>query len=110
MKITEERIRFFAEVTGDFNPLHMDEMFAKKSRFGKRIAHGMLVASTISAKIAEEYPGAIYAAQDLIFLEPVFIGDEIHAVLTKLDERTVRTEAMRGDEVVITGEAVVLWK
>jgi acyl dehydratase len=86
MKITEELINQFAELTGDKNPIHLDEEVAKESRFGKRIAHGFLVGSLISAEIARQYPGAVYINQNLTFRRPVFIGDEITAEVVKAYE------------------------
>ena len=77
MIITEELINQFAELTGDKNPIHLDEKAAKEGRFGKRIAHGFLIGSLISAEIARQYPGAVYTQQNMTFRRPVFIGDEI---------------------------------
>jgi len=77
MIITEELINQFAELTGDKNPIHLDEKAAKEGRFGKRIAHGFLIGSLISAEIARQYPNAVYTQQNMTFRRPVFIGDEI---------------------------------
>lgn len=78
-KVTEKDIVKFADVSGDYNPLHMDEEYAKQSMFKKRIAHGMLSAAYISSVLGNILPGngAIYLSQDLKFIKPVFIGDEI---------------------------------
>ena len=86
MKITDEKIRAFAELTGDKNPIHLDEEIASKGRFKQRIAHGFLVGSLISAKIAEKYPCAIYLSQIMNFLRPVVIGDEVEAKILWVDE------------------------
>ena len=75
--ITEEDIVKFAEVSGDFNPVHMDEEFAKTTIFKGRIAHGMLSVAYISATLAKQLPGAIYMKQTVMFRKPVRIGDII---------------------------------
>ena len=71
--ITEEMINNFAKVSGDFNPIHVNEQYAKKTIFKKRISHGMLVASFISRVIANKLPGpgTIYLSQNLSFKHPV---------------------------------------
>ena len=115
--ISDDDIRAFAEATGDRNPLHLDEEFAKQTRFGRRIAHGMLSASLISAVIASELPGqgGIYLGQTLQFVAPVFPGDTVTARVTVsavregkpiLKLETVCTN--QRDEVVIKGEATIL--
>ncbi|MBC8030136.1 MAG: MaoC family dehydratase [Pyrinomonadaceae bacterium] len=116
-KITDKDIRAFAEVTGDHNPVHLDEAFARETRFGRRIAHGMLGASLISAVLGNELPGkgSIYLSQSLQFLGAVYIDDTVTArvTVTKVREDksivTLETvcENQRG-EIVIRGEAVVL--
>ena len=69
----------FAKISGDFNPLHMDEQFAKKSQFGRRICHGMLLSSFFSRLVGMYLPGknALYFSQNLNFVGPCFIGDRI---------------------------------
>jgi len=115
--ITDEDIRKFADASGDHNPLHLDEEFAKTTRFGRRIAHGMLSASLISAVIAGELPGegSIYLAQTLQFVAPVFPDDTVTAKVTIVSQRedkpivklaTVCTN--QHGEVVVKGEATVL--
>src|SRR6516225_5683309 len=81
--VTERDIETFAEVTGDVNPLHLDEAYARATTFGGRIAHGMLSASYISAVLGTELPGAgsIYVSQTLNFRRPVRIGDEVTATV-----------------------------
>ena len=115
--IDEADIQAFAEVTGDHNPIHLDEVFAKTTRFGRRIAHGMLSASLISAVLANKLPGegSIYLGQTLEFRAPVFPGDEITARVTVREIRDnkpiVKLETVcvnQRDEVVIRGEATVL--
>lgn len=115
--IEEADIVAFAEVTGDHNPVHLDESFAQKTRFGRRIAHGMLTASLISAVLANKLPGqgSVYLGQTLQFVAPVFPGDEVTARVTvttvRDDKPIVKLETIcvnqRG-ETVIRGEATVL--
>jgi 3-hydroxybutyryl-CoA dehydratase len=115
--ITDDDIRAFAEATGDTNPLHLDEQFARQTRFGRRIAHGMLSASLISAVIANELPGpgSIYLGQTLQFVAPVYPGDKVTARVTitsiRNDKPIIKLETVcttQRDEVVIKGEATVL--
>ena len=82
--VTDEVIRKFADVSGDYNPIHLDEEFAKTTRFGKRIAHGMLSAAFISAVMGNEYRGktVIYLSQTMKFTAPVFIGDTVTTTST----------------------------
>ena len=115
--IGEEDVRAFAELTGDRNPVHLDEEYAAGTRFGRRIAHGMLGASLISAVLANELPGrgTVYLSQTLRFTAPVFPGDTVTArvVVTHVreDKPVVTLETVctnqRGERVV-EGEAVVL--
>ena len=79
--LTERDVMAFAEVTGDFNPVHVDADAAAASSFGERIVHGMLTASLLSALLAMKLPGpgAIYLSQSLRFLRPVKIGDTVTA-------------------------------
>jgi acyl dehydratase len=116
-RITDVDIRFFAELTGDNNPVHLDEGFAVKTRFGRRVAHGMFGASLISAVLGTELPGpgSIYLSQTLQFLGPVYIDDIVTARVTvqkiREDKSIVTLETVcenqRG-ETLIRGEAVVL--
>jgi acyl dehydratase len=114
--ITDADIRAFAEVSGDYNPIHLDNDFASKTRFGQRIAHGMLSASLISAVLANDLPGegSIYLGQTLQFVAPVFVGDEVTARVTVIAVRedkpiaTFETVCVnQRNEVVIKGEATV---
>ncbi|MDQ7840331.1 MAG: MaoC family dehydratase [bacterium] len=115
--ITEADVEAYAHLTGDLNPLHMDPEFASASRFGGRIAHGMLTAGLISAVLGMHLPGpgGIYLSQTLTFLKPVRIGDTITATaeVTAYDaERRrlrLRTSCVnQRDEAVLDGEAVLL--
>lgn len=117
--ITDEDIRKFAEVSLDRNPIHLDEEFAKNSMFKQRIAHGMLSAGLISAVIGTKLPGVntVYLGQDLKFVAPVFIGDEITATVEVVDKRddknivTLKTTVKNQDgKDVTTGQAVVMKK
>jgi 3-hydroxybutyryl-CoA dehydratase len=115
--ITDEDIRAFAELTGDRNPVHLDEEYAAGTRFGRRIAHGMLGASLISTLLASELPGrgTVYLSQSLRFVAPVYPGDTVTARATVRRVRgdkpiaTLETVCVnqRG-ELLIEGEAVVL--
>jgi 3-hydroxybutyryl-CoA dehydratase len=114
--VTDEVIRKFADVSGDDNPVHLDEAFAAGTQFGGRIAHGMLSAGFISAVIGTRLPGSgsIYLSQTLRFRRPVKIGDQVtaRATITALDaERsraTLETVCLVGGKTVIEGEALVL--
>ncbi len=114
--ISEQDISQFAAVSGDDNPIHMDEAFAADSRFKKRIAHGMLSASFISTIVGTKLPGpgCLYVSQALKFRAPVFIGDEVvtTATISDLNPRrgfvTLATTCTVGDTDVIRGEAVML--
>lgn len=115
--ITEDDIEKFAVVSGDYNPVHMNEEYAKKTLFEGRIAHGMLSASFISTVLAQELPGpgSIYLSQNLIFKKPVRIGDTIITrvqVFQKLDDKKrikLKTTCTNQDgTTVIEGEALVL--
>jgi 3-hydroxybutyryl-CoA dehydratase len=115
--ITGDDVRAFAELTGDRNPVHLDEEYAAGTRFGRRIAHGMLGASLISAVLANELPGrgAVYLSQKLRFVAPVYPGDTVTARVevkgVREDKPVVTLETVcrnqRG-ELLIEGEAVVL--
>jgi acyl dehydratase len=95
-EVTDEVIRKFAEVSGDYNPIHLDEEFAKTTRFGKRIAHGMLSGAFISAVLGYEFQERkiVYLSQTMKFTAPVFIGDTVTATAT--------VTAIREDKGIIT--------
>jgi len=114
--ITDTDILRFAEVSGDHNPVHLDEEYAARSPFGRRVAHGFLTGSMISAMIGMDLPGpgSIYLGQTMKFLAPVAIGDtvtvSVEVVAVREEKRilTLRTDAKNQDGVlVLTGEAVV---
>ena len=110
-------VRIFAEVTGDKNPLHLDDEFASKTIFKRRIAHGFLTAGLISAVIGNKLPGngTIYLSQTLNFLTPVYIGDVITAKVEVLQvskggkRLRLKTQVInQNGTVVIDGEALVM--
>jgi 3-hydroxybutyryl-CoA dehydratase len=114
--VTEADIVAYAGVSGDTNPIHLHDGFARTTRFGQRIAHGMLSGSFISAVIGTKLPGpgSVYISQTIEFKAPVLIGETITAVatITAIDERrrrvTLKTQCLNGDKVVIDGEAQIL--
>lgn len=114
--VTDADIVAFAGVSGDTNPIHLHDGFARTTRFGQRIAHGMLSGSYISTVIGTKLPGpgAVYISQTMNFMAPVIAGDTITAVatITSIDDKrrrvTLKTQCLKGDTVVIDGEAVVL--
>ena len=114
--VSESDIYQFAGITGDFNPAHMNEAYAKKTFFKTRIAHGMLSAGFISAVIGTKLPGtgSIYIKQDLNFLAPVRIGDTITARVEVIEivdgKNRVRLKTICVNQEgtqVLSGEAVV---
>ena len=114
--ITDDDIVRFAEVSGDRNPVHLDEEYAARSPFGQRIAHGFLVGSLISATIGMDLPGpgSIYLGQTLKFVAPVHIGDTVTVSVEVIKVRedksilTLRTDCTNQEgNVVLTGEATV---
>jgi 3-hydroxybutyryl-CoA dehydratase len=92
-KITEAEVDAFGRLSGDLNPLHMDQDFASHSPFGRRVAHGILTAAVVSTTHTElTGPGFAYVGQELRFLGPVFINDTITVEVTvvgKKDEKRV---------------------
>jgi 3-hydroxybutyryl-CoA dehydratase len=115
--VTETDIYLYAGITGDFNPAHVNEVYAKNTFFKTRIAHGMLTAGFISAIIANQLPGpgTIYLKQDLSFLAPVHIGDtitgkvEIMELIPEKNRVRLKTTCSNQDGViVISGEGLVI--
>jgi len=114
--IAESDIYLYAGVTGDLNPAHVNEEYAKNTFFKTRIAHGMLLAGLISAVIGTILPGpgTIYISQELNFLAPVRIGDTITAhvevvqVISEKNRIRVKTFCMKQDgTTVLDGEGIV---
>jgi 3-hydroxybutyryl-CoA dehydratase len=114
--ITEADLLMFAGVSGDTNPLHLDEEFASRTMFESRIAHGMLTASLVSTVLGTRLPGpgAVYVNQSLRFLAPVRIGDTVvaRATVKELDAArrrvTLATICTVGDKKVLDGEATLM--
>lgn len=113
--ITDADIKDFAGISGDKNPVHMDEVYAKESRFERRIAHGMLSSSFFSALFGTQLPGrgCVYVGQNLKFRKPVYIGDTVTATIevTSVDFERRRvffdTYCKVGKSKVITGTAEI---
>lgn len=114
--VTDADIVLFAGVSGDVNPVHLNQEFASETMFEGRIAHGMLSASFISTVIGTKLPGpgAIYLAQNLKFKAPVRSGDTVQArvTITEIiaDKRRIalKTVCSVGDKVVIDGDALIM--
>lgn len=115
--VTDEMVRLFAFLTGDGNPVHLDDAYAAGTRFGRRIAHGMIAAGLISATLANDLPGpgTVYLSQTLQFKAPVYPGDSITTIVEVKSARpdkpivTLLTLCKnQNDVVVLEGEAVVL--
>ena len=114
--LTQEDVQAFASLTGDFNPLHLDEEFARKTLFQRPVVHGMLSASFISTMIGMLLPGggALWIAQTIEFLRPAYVGDTIH-VIAKIKQKSLATRILvlkvvvknQHGEELITGESTV---
>lgn len=116
-EVTDELVRRFADLSGDFNPIHLDEEFAAATRFGRRIAHGMLTGAFISSVLGNELSERkiVYLSQTMKFVSPVFIGDTVTVTATVKSIRddkpivTVGIECTKQTgEPVVTGEAAVM--
>jgi len=116
-RIAESDIRDMANVTGDSNPVHLDPEFARKTRFGECIAHGLFCSGLISAVLGTKLPGpgAIYLSQSLKFLVPVRVGDtltaEVEVTRWREDKRIIAlaTNCFNQDKVMVAeGEAVLM--
>src|SRR5690349_15826179 len=115
--VTDELVRKFADVSGDYNPIHLDEDVASKTRFGRRIAHGMLSGAFISAVLGYEFSerSIVYLSQTLKFVAPVFIGDTVTATATvtniRQDKPIITLETIctnQNGDVLVKGEAAVM--
>jgi len=114
--VTETDIRDFCVVSGDDNPLHLDDAFAATTPFKGRVAHGMLAGAYLSAVLGTKLPGpgAIYVSQNMNFKRPVRIGDEVttRVVVAHVDDKrarvTLSTVCLVNSKVAVDGEAVVI--
>lgn len=116
VQVTDKMVRQFAEMSGDFNPIHLDDEYAKTTRFGRRIAHGMIVAALFSRAMNDNLgSGGIYLGQTLKFVNPVYIDDVLTISMTVTGLRkekgiavaeTIATKA-NGD-VCVKGEATIM--
>ncbi|HEY0048428.1 MAG TPA: MaoC family dehydratase [Pyrinomonadaceae bacterium] len=116
-QITDAVVRAFAELSGDYNPIHLDDEFAAKTRFGKRIAHGMISGALISAVLGYELKDRkiVYLSQTMKFTAPVFIDDTVTATATvtniREDKNIVTVETIctnQNGETVVKGEAAIM--
>lgn len=108
--VTDGDVRKFAEVSGDYNPVHLDEDYAKDSRFGRRIAHGLFSASFFSGLFGTKLPGrgCVYAAQNLKFRRPVYIGDTVIATVTVLSVDAIKKRVTFSTVCSVDGKEVIL--
>ena len=116
--VGETDLYLFCGISGDFNPLHINQIYATKAKFGKgRLVHGLLVASFISNVLGTKLPGpgTVYISQNLRFMAPVYVGDTVQTVvevMEKIEEKrhfVLRTYCVNQEGVrVIDGEAKVL--
>jgi 3-hydroxybutyryl-CoA dehydratase len=115
--ISDSDVRTFANISGDHNPVHLDDVYAESTVFGRRIAHGSLTSALISAVLGQQLPGhgTIYLSQSCQFKRPVYINDTITARVEVINFRedkritTLKTDVINQDgKLVITGEAVVI--
>ena len=113
--IIEKDINDFAKISGDFNPIHIDDDYAKKSRYKKKIAHGLMSASFFSALFGTELPGngCVYTSQSLKFKRPIFVGDEVNTLIKikSIDKEKRKiiftTQCIVKSKIVIDGEAEI---
>lgn len=115
VQVTAETIDAFAALSGDENPIHLDESYAAETMFGGRVAHGMIAAAAVSAALASLSGDIVYLRQDLTFEDPVRPGETVRATVEVTehlggDRLRARTEAFvdERDERVLDGEATVL--
>jgi|SRR6056297_1027500 len=115
--VTDQKVKSFAEISGDDNPVHINDEFAAKTRFGKRIAHGILITSFISKVIGRNFPGdgTIYVSQEVKFKRPVFINDRVIVKIEVLEKKDSKNRLILSTTVlneekkaVIEGKAEVM--
>lgn len=116
-EVTDDLIRRFADLSGDCNPIHLDDEFAKGTRFGQRIAHGMLTGAFISAVLGNGFDDRtiVYLSQTMRFTAPVFVGDTVTITATiseiRADKGIVTLEIVcrnQRDETTLTGESKLM--
>ncbi len=116
MKVDEETVQRYAEITGDYNPLHFDAEFARRTRFGRLIAQGGIATGLLHALVAMDMPGpgSVFMRQSWSFPAPVYIGDILHAEATVKSVRAKRNMAElefavknQDGELVREGEALI---
>lgn len=113
--ITDSDIKTFSGVSGDHNPIHVDQNYAAESRYGKRIAHGLMTASFFSGLFGTKLPGrgCVYVSQNLTFKRPVYIDDTVTATIevtnVDIDKRVVSfdTTCKVNNKTVTTGNAEI---
>lgn len=120
--VTEADVVLFAGITGDFNPLHINEEFAKTQMFGTRVVHGAFSSGLISAVLGTKLfgPGILYGSQNVMFKKPVYIGDTLTAVATVEEKYTKKDGKLKfikvdtkvynqKEEVITDGQAEVIF-
>lgn len=116
--LDKQTVVAFASVSEDYNPIHLDEDFAKTTQFERPIVHGMLASSLISGLLASKVPGAgsIYLGQSLKFLRPIFVGETVTAKVEVISVRedkpiaVISTQVLSvNGEVAVDGEATVMY-
>ena len=117
VKITEKMLDDFAELSGDYNPIHTNYEYAKKTNYGDRLCHGMLLASFFSRLVGMYIPGknALYFSQSLNFRKPCFINDEVTVFGTVIEKKS-STKMIKlktviknlKDQIILDGEAKVI--
>ena len=120
--ITEEDVMKFADVTGDYNPIHVNPEYAKTQMFGKQVAHGALSSGLISAVLGTKLfgPGILYGGQTVQFKRPVFFGDTLTAIATVKEKYTKKEGTLKfiiaetivknqKGEIVTSGEGTIVF-
>ena len=109
VKITDEMIKKFAELSGDYNPLHMDEIYAQNSKFHQRVCHGMLLGSFLSQLVGMHIPGkkCLYLSQNLNFHNPCYISDTI-SVEGVVKEKSNSTQILEIETTIKNQENILL--
>ncbi len=116
-KITDEMVHKFAELSGDYNPMHLDDEYAAKTQFKKRIAHGMICGALISRTLGMKLGSAgVYLSQTMKFMHPVFIDDTVTVKVEVMSAResrglaSVSTNVYNQDgELCVKGEAMIMF-